>query len=177
MPKYNTHWTQKNGSTQKCSTQKYMVRRKNVRFYTKLPYPACISCHWHYQTHPHLLWEIVIKNPYRNEKEIILIFKYIQYNYEMWNIIGLFYLWRVKCIHISMPWMNVTRYRYGSIILPISGLYFNCFPDAHISMLAHILWFTHETMHSTRTFVIRVDNNIVFCRPHLKQKLPTLLPL
>ena len=60
------------------STQKYPVRHN-------IPYPACISCHCHYQTPtpplrnivPILLKYFVIKNPSRNENEIILIIKYI----------------------------------------------------------------------------------------------------
>ena len=34
------------------STQKIPVRHKNARFDTKMPYPACISWHSHYQTSP-----------------------------------------------------------------------------------------------------------------------------
>ena len=37
----------------------------------------------------------VTKNPYKNENEIVLIFKYIWYHYEMQNAISFFFLWRV----------------------------------------------------------------------------------
>ena len=45
----------------------------------------------------------VTKNLYRNEIEIILIFKYIWYHCEMLNVITLFYLY-----YTSMTWINVT---------------------------------------------------------------------
>ena len=63
---YNTCSTQKkHSSTHKCSVRhKNMVRHKNARFDTKMPYPACISCHCHYQISP-FLWEYFFPIPFK----------------------------------------------------------------------------------------------------------------
>ena len=72
---YNTLSTQKTlfDSKMHGSTKKSLVRHKNAWFDTKMPYPACINWHCHYQTFPLFLLKLFSNfnqtlcfNPYMN---------------------------------------------------------------------------------------------------------------
>ena len=167
------------GSTQKCT-----VRHKNARFDIKMPSPACIIWNCRYSqptptpTPPTpLLWEIFftnfiqifIKEPIEKRK-----WNYIDMNSNILNIIMEFemYLFFLFVITIMSAAINEC-YRYCWIFCQF--LHFLLIDplksDTHVELIAGSI------MHSKRTFVITVSNDRVSCRPHLEEKLLTLLPL
>ena len=148
-----------------------MVRNKNALFDRKMPNPAFISYHCHYQTSPtlpmrnvffpHLLKYFVL----RTHREII---------HEKWNYIDiqiyLISLWNMKCKY-SFPFVMIIMsaaidkyYWCGSLILPTSVFSFDC---------SNKIWHTHSyagsIMHST------VSKDRVSCRPHLEHRAAVLI--
>ena len=75
-PQHNIRLTQKSLFDGKMhgSTQKSPVRHKNAQFDAKMPYPACIGGHYHYQTSSPFLLKLFsnfnqtffLKNPHIN---------------------------------------------------------------------------------------------------------------
>ena len=178
---YNTHSTQKSLVRHK----KYPVRHKNTWFDTKNArfdrnYPACISCHCHYQTQtsPPLF-------PLRNfffqfYSNILFLRTHRKFLYEKWNYIDiqiyLISLWKMKCdysfllVLIIMSAAIDKYYWYGSITLPTSAFSFDC-----SIKIWHTLCWSNSIMHSTRTFIITVSHDRVSCRPHLEHLAAAVL--
>ena len=165
------------------STQKSPVQHKNVRFDSKMPSPTCTSWHCHYQTPSPSCENFFFSNfiPIFCFWELIEKWKwnYIDMNSKLVYSIS---LWKLQCIQsfqcvLAIMSETINKcYLYGRIfcqflhfllIAPLKS-------DTHVRRAQLI---SGSIMRSTRTFVITVSNNRVSCRPHLEEKLRTVLPL
>ena len=167
------------------STQKSPVRHKNARFDTKMPSPACTSCHCNYDTPPPpppphtLLWEIFFS-------KFIPIFFQEPIEKWKWNYFDMnsklvysISFWKLKCNHSLLFVMAIMStainkcYQYDRIFCHF--LHFLLIAllksDTHVRRASLI---AGSIMRSTRTFVITVSNDRVSCCPHLEEKLRTL---
>ena len=168
---YNTRSIQKKpGSTAKCmvrhkkhgSTQKGPVRHKNAPpSMHQLTLPLSLS------TPPPPPPLFCFKNPQRNEKEIIFI----------WIQIYSISLWKLICNYSFLFVMTIMSAAINDTGTAEYSAYFCISLDCSIK-----IWHERRAeliagsiMHSTKTFVITVSNERVSCRPHLEEKLRTLL--
>ena len=97
----------KPGSTAKCMIRhnKNLVRQKNDGFDGKMPSPSYISWHCHYQTPPSCekyfffqFYSNIFSEPIQRGKwNYIEMNSYIEYHYEIWNVIRILFRFIVYC--------------------------------------------------------------------------------
>ena len=168
------------------STQKKTVRHKNAQFGTKIPLPSMCQLSLPLSNTPPPVWNIffpiifqyfVFKNQFTNTE--MKMRNYIDMNSKLIYSIS---LWKFNCNHSFLFVMAIKSaainkcYQYGRIFCQFLH-FLLIFPLTSDTLVGRAQLIAGSTLHSTRTYVITVSNDRVSCRPHLEEKLRTLLPL
>ena len=152
------------------ATPKYMIGRKNARFDAKMPFPACISWHCHYQTPPSPL----LKKNFQIYTDILFLNASTRMDakwHEYWNISNVIIkceIWLIFYLDVWYRHKCVLQSPHISVIVTILDIFISSVKIWHRHDLTqHVV--NVSTMHSTKTFATRVSNNIAFqVSPHLR---------
>ena len=126
---------------------------------------------------PIIFQHFVFKNQYTNTE--MKMRNYIDMNSKLIYSIS---LWKFNCNHFFLFVMAIKSaainkcYQYGRIFCQYLH-FLLIFPLTSDTLVGRAQLIAGSTLHSTRTYLITVSNDRVSCRPHLDEKLRTLLPL